>query len=517
MTSQLTTPIHERDCAYCGDPRHTRETYFKLHGYPEWWATLKDRTQPDTTHNDIGYGIHSLDKSDSMSWIIDSGATDHMTCSDRAYSAGRTPSGSGSLGLLAYFQQYGIIHETTCPQTPQQNGVAERRNRHLLETTRALLIGAYVPHHHWDDAIVTAVHLINHMPFGVLTFKLHYKCLGNTDPCPMFWYSHPKSLDVWPLFISTKINVANLIPVRFVVFLWVMPLIRKTTVVITFRPDRYKARLVAKGYTQTYGVNYEETLAPIAKLNTVRVLLFLIANLDWPFQFDVKNVFLHGELMEEVYMDIPPGYNTTQTGIHQKERVTTLIICVDDMIITGNDKHEISQLQDYLTTEFEMKNPGGLKYFLGIEVARSQEGIFLSQRKYVLDLLTDIGMLGCKHGDTPIVQNHHFGEYLDQVPTNKERYQRLVGRLIYLSHTRPDIAYAMSVVSQFMHSPSEDRMNAVIRILRYLKSAPKKGLMFSKHGHLNIDGYTDADWAGSITDRKSTSGYFTFMGGNLVT
>ena len=117
-------------------------------------------------------------------------------------------------------------------------------------------------------------------------------------------------------------------------------------------------------------------------------------------------------------------------------------------------------------------------------------------------------MLDCKPADTPIVQNHHLGEYPDQVPTNKERYQRLVGRLIYLSHTRPDIAYAVSVVSQFMHSPSEDHMNAVLRILRYLKSAPGKGLMFSKHGHLNIDGYSDADWAGNVTDRKSTSGYF---------
>ncbi|CAL9003388.1 unnamed protein product, partial [Prunus brigantina] len=137
-------------------------------------------------------------------------------------------------------------------------------------------------------------------------------------------------------------------------------------------------------------------------------------------------------------------------------------------------------------------------------------------KKYVLDLLTDTGMLDCKPADTPIIQNHHLGEYPDQVPTNKERYQRLGGRLIYLSHTRPDIAYAVSVVSQFMHSPSEDHMNAVLRILRYLKSAPGKRL-FSKHGHLNIDGYSDADWAGNVTDRKSTSGYFTFVGGNLVT
>ncbi|BFG15965.1 hypothetical protein CerSpe_022390 [Prunus speciosa] len=114
-------------------------------------------------------------------------------------------------------------------------------------------------------------------------------------------------------------------------------------------------------------------------------------------------------------------------------------------------------------------------------------------------------------------QNHKLGESLDQIPTNKERYQKLVGKLIYLSHTRPDIAYAVSVVSQFMHAPSESHMEAVLRILRYLKSAPGKGLIFTKHGHLDVQAYTDADYAGSIVDRRSTSGYFTFVGGNLVT
>jgi hypothetical protein len=140
-----------------------------------------------------------------------------------------------------------------------------------------------------------------------------------------------------------------------------------------------------------------------------------------------------------------------------------------------------------------MKNLGGLKYFLGIEVARSKQGIFLSQRKYILDLLSEVGLLECKPVDTPIVQNHKLGEHPDQAPTNKERYQRLVGKLIYLSHTCPDIAYAVSVVSQFMHNPSEEHMDAVIRILRYLKSSPGKGLMFSKNDHLRVKGYMDAD------------------------
>jgi hypothetical protein len=117
------------------------------------------------------------------------------------------------------------------------------------------------------------------------------------------------------------------------------------------------------------------------------------------------------------------------------------------MIITGNDEEEISKLQGQLAAKFDMKNLGGLKYFLGIEVARFKQGIFLSQRKYVLDVLTEARMLECKPVDTPIAQNHRLGEDLDQAPTEKGRYQRLVGKLIYLSHTCPDIAYAISVCS----------------------------------------------------------------------
>ncbi|XP_034224126.1 uncharacterized mitochondrial protein AtMg00810-like [Prunus dulcis] len=121
-------------------------------------------------------------------------------------------------------------------------------------------------------------------------------------------------------------------------------------------------------------------------------------------------------------------------------RLTALIVYVDDIVVTGNDTKEQLKLQTYLSQEFEMKDLGDLKYFLRIEVVRSKIGIFMSQRKYVMDLLTETGMLGCKPADTLIEINHKLCEDIDQEPTNKEQYQRLVGRLIYLTHTRPDIA-----------------------------------------------------------------------------
>ena len=161
-----------------------------------------------------------------------------------------------------------------------------------------------------------------------------------------------------------------------------------------------------------------------------------------------------------------------------------------------------------------MKDLGHLKYFLRIEVSRSSEGIFLSQIKYALDLLQKTGMSGCQPVNTPIEEGLKLCVEPNQVSTDNGRYQRLVGRLMYLVYT----SYALSVVSQYMHNPGEQHMNAIMLILRYLKNAPGKGILFAKNvNHQSIEVYTDADWAGAVDDRRSTSGYFTFVGGNLVT
>ena len=236
----------------------------------------------------------------------------------------------------------------------------------------------------------------------------------------------------------------------------------------------------------------------MAKINTVRVLFSIAANKEWPLhQFDVTNAFLHGELPKPVYMEPPPGFSgdfldgevcqlkKTLYGLKQSPRawfgrftevmkkyeykqsnsdhtlfikkkggkITCLIIYVDDMIITGDDEAEIAELRKNLFHEFEMKDLGLLKYFLGIEVLRSKKGIFINQKKYVLDLLAEVGMIDCKPVDTPMVQNHGLQIKEGARQTDRGRYQRLVGQFIYLSHTRPDIAYAVGVVSQFMHAP----------------------------------------------------------------
>jgi len=264
--------------------------------------------------------------------------------------------------------------------------------------------------------------------------------------------------------------------------------------------ERYKARLVAKGYTQTYGIDFSKTFSPVAKIDTIRELFSIAANKNWPLhQFDVKNAFLHGDLKEELYMEALPGFsedfqrnevcklkkalyglklspcawfgrftvamkrygykqsNSDHTLFLKRkgDLITCLIIYVDDMIITGSDIEEITQIKNNLFREFEMKDLGGLKYFLGIEVLRSNKGIFIFQRKYIMDLLAEIGMVDCKPTDTPMQVNYGLKFEEGANLADKERYQWLVGKLIYLSHTRPDIAYAVGVISQFMHQPQE--------------------------------------------------------------
>ncbi|XP_028059561.1 uncharacterized protein LOC114263251 [Camellia sinensis] len=126
-------------------------------------------------------------------------------------------------------------------------------------------------------------------------------------------------------------------------------------------------------------------------------------------------------------------------------------------------------------------------------------------------------MLGGRLCDTPLELGQKLSEDQGGNPVDRRRYQRLVGKLIYLSHSRLDIATAVSMVSQFMHAPKSSHLEAVMRILRYSKVSPAKGLYFSKHGHLSVEAFTDADWVGSVTDKRSTSEYYTFVGGNLFT
>ncbi|KAG7536931.1 Reverse transcriptase RNA-dependent DNA polymerase [Arabidopsis suecica] len=329
--------------------------------------------------------------------------------------------------------------------------------------------------------------------------------------------------------------------------------------------ERYKARLVARGFTQTYGDDYRETFAPVAKQHTVKVVLSLAVNLDWElWQMDVKNAFLQGELEEEVYMSPPPGLEDIVTpgkvlrlrkaiyGLKQSPRawyhklsstllangfkkshsdhtlftkqdnqgIVVVLVYVDDLIISGSNKEGIQAIKTSLHSAFDIKDLGVLKYFLGIEVCRSKEGLFLSQRKYALDLLKLTGKLGAKPVDTPLEQGYKVnrkGEKDDTPYHCPEQYRRLVGKLIYLTYTRPDLSFAVNQVAQHMKEPTVYHWSLVERILRYIKGSPGKGIWMGRNSSTEIVGYCDADYNGDRNTRQSTTGFCTFIGGNLVT
>ncbi|KAJ0546332.1 putative RNA-directed DNA polymerase [Helianthus annuus] len=288
--------------------------------------------------------------------------------------------------------------------------------------------------------------------------------------------------------------------------------------------ERYKARLVAKGFTQMEGIDFHETFAPVAKMVTVRTLLAIAVKCGWHIhQLDVNNAFLHGDLHEDVYMKVPQGFGNMagnkacklkkslyglkqasrnwyqkftnsllemgfkQTGadhslftFKDKNVFIAVLIYVDDVIIVGDNLNKIQETKVFLDMKFSIKDLGPLKFFLGIEVARIKEGMVLSQRKYTLDILEDAGMMGCRPSPFLMEQNLKLGKCDEEPRVDPSQYRRLIGRLLYLQATRPDIAYAVNVLSQFVGDPRHSHLEAANRVLRYLKQPLDKVYFFLK-------------------------------------
>jgi len=203
----------------------------------------------------------------------------------------------------------------------------------------------------------------------------------------------------------------------------------------------------------------------------------------------------------------------TQT---QGKSFTVILLYVYDMIITGNNNAAIQDLKHFLSTRFKSKDPGPLKYFLGVEIARSKSGISFCQRKYTLDILEDAGLLGAKPEKIPMDANVAFmptGSYPFKDPI---RYRRLIGRLIYLTITRLEITYVVNILSQFMHEPQKHHFDTARRLLYYLKGALGQGLLFFSNGPLHLTAYCDADWARCPFTRHSVTRYYIFLGKSLI-
>ncbi|KAH9762199.1 retrovirus-related pol polyprotein from transposon RE1 [Citrus sinensis] len=329
----------------------------------------------------------------------------------------------------------------------------------------------------------------------------------------------------------------------------------------------YKARLVAKGFQQIEGVNYFDTFSPVVKPATIRVVLNLAVMNQWIVrQVDINNAFLNGELSEEVFMQQLEGFvdkskpnyvcklHKALYGLKQAPRawfeklrgcllqwgfrnsksdsslflrrtklsLIMVLIYVDDILGTRPNSGELDSFIQQFNTIFTLKDLGRLSYFLGIEVLYGLDCIYLSQKKYIRDLLAKVDMLDCKGVVTPMcsgkdskLQKIVKGE-LDYYVEDATHYRSILGGLQYLILTRPEIAYSIHKLSQYVSVPTMQHLMACKRVLKYLKETQDYGLKFVKDGDMKLTSFTDADWGSDLDDRKSIGAYCVYLGNNMI-
>jgi len=325
--------------------------------------------------------------------------------------------------------------------------------------------------------------------------------------------------------------------------------------------ERHKACLVGDGKTQQVGIDCGDTFSLVVKPATIRTILSLALSKAWPIhQLDVKNAFLHGELNETVYMHQPMGFRDPQKPNHvfllkkslyelkqaprawykrfadfvhtlgfshstsdhslfiyrQGTSMAYILLCVDDIILTASSYELRKSIIILLSLEFAMKDLGQLSYFLGIVVTHHAGGLFLSQKKYAMEIIDRAGMSSCKLSPTHVDTKPKLSATSSTPFEDPTLYRSLAGALQYLTFIRPNITYAVQHVCLFMHDPKDEHMHALKRMLRYIQGTIDHGLNLYPSYTSNLVSYTDVDWGGCPDTRRSTSGYCVFLGDNFI-
>ncbi|GJT73476.1 putative ribonuclease H-like domain-containing protein [Tanacetum coccineum] len=322
-----------------------------------------------------------------------------------------------------------------------------------------------------------------------------------------------------------------------------------------------KARLVAQGYRQEEGVDYDEVFAPVARIEAIRLFLAFASFMGFiVYQMDVKSAFLYGNITEEVYVKQPPGFEDPAHpnkvyrvvkalyGLHQAprawyERLSTFLlkhgyrrgaidktlfikkdrrdimlvqVYVDDIIFGSTKSSMVKDFEELMQKEFKMSSMGELTFFLGLQVKQSNGGIFLSQDKYVKDILNKFDFRTIKPASTPIEAHKSLGKDEEGEDVDVHLYRSMIGCLMYLTASRPDIMFVVCLCARFQVTPKVSHLHAVKRIFRYLKHQPKLGLWYPKDSPFHLEAFSDSDYAGDNHDRRSTSGGCQYLGRRLV-
>jgi hypothetical protein len=325
---------------------------------------------------------------------------------------------------------------------------------------------------------------------------------------------------------------------------------------------KHKARLVAKGYVQRAGVDFDEVFAPVTRLDSVWLLLAIAAHSGWEVHhLDVKSAFLNGELEEEVYVSQPLGFERAGEeekvlrlskalyGLRQAPRAwnakldDTLLtlgfqrspsdhavymrhegdeklllgVYVDDLMVTGTSVEAIMHFKDQMQSMFAMSDLGLLSFYLGIEVQQSSHAITLKQAAYAAKLVEKAGLSDCNPVHIPMEPRLKLSKDSQNPAVDKTLYRSIIGGLRYLVQTRPDITFAVGFVSRFMEAPTTEHWAAVKHLVRYIAGTLHFGCRYERStGELRLIGYSDADHAGDIDDRKSTTGMVFLLRGSAV-
>jgi hypothetical protein len=324
--------------------------------------------------------------------------------------------------------------------------------------------------------------------------------------------------------------------------------------------EKYKARFVACGFSQKEGIDYEETFAPVAIYTSIRTIIALAAKMKWKLhQMDVKTTFLNGVIEEEVYIEQPQGFEVEDRKTHvcklkkslyglkqgprawygridsfrtslgftkskadsnlyfkvMNDEPVILLLYVDDLFLIGEEKL-IIDCKKKLAAEFEMEDLGLMHYLLGLEVWQSLEKIFLNQGKYAVEILKRFDMLECKAMNTPMETKLKLLVDTSSELVDATLYRQIIGSLMYLTNTRPDICFAVNTFSQYLVELKRVHLVVAKHVMRYLKGTLDFGLCYNGDQDFKLIGYTDSDWAGSVSDRKSTSGCCFSLGSTMT-
>ncbi|GJV21874.1 putative ribonuclease H-like domain-containing protein [Tanacetum coccineum] len=313
---------------------------------------------------------------------------------------------------------------------------------------------------------------------------------------------------------------------------------------------RNKARLVAQGYTQEEGIDYDEVFAPVARIEAIRLFLAYASFKDFVvYQMDVKSAFLYGKIEEEVYVCQPPGFEDPEFpdrvykvekalyGLHQAPRawyetlstylldngfqrgqidktlfikrvksdILLVQVYVDDIIFGSTKKELCTEFEKLMHKKFQMSSMGELTFFLGLQVTQKDDGIFISQDKYVDEILKKFGFSTVKTLSTPMETSKPLMNDENAKDVDVHLYRSMIGSLMYLTSSRPDIMFVVCACARFQVTPKVSHLHAVKKIFRYLKGQPKLGLWYPKDSLFDLEAYTDSDYAGASLDKKSTT------------